>query len=423
MPGALPSGRCLDSLPLRSRSSRFSRRAWSPRSRPRAPAEVDAPLPDPALKPAPRLVPPRARESAAAPSPGNRRRRRRRRPRSRVPRADGAIFLRADRLESTGEQSIEASGKVELRTRRETVLADWLRYDFATDEIWGKGDVLIRYGIDWITGPELKYKRGTETGFFASPRFFVGENGGAWQRVGDPLRGSRPLRGERCALHDVRRAARGLVPQDGRARGRPDAHGRHRPRCHRLFLRGARHLFAVVRVPAVERAQVGLPHADDGHHRHAGLRILAALLPQSRAQLRCDDHAAAHVEARHADRRGGPLPVRERPGRDGRGIPAARPRHRDRPIRAFMAAYAEPRRLAARPHRLLEPQQGVRRHLLLGSVRPRRPHVADHAAARGRLRLHQRAVAGPGARAGLPDAAGPDASRSPSPTTACRRRS
>ena len=110
--------------------------------------------------------------------PTRRRSRRHPGPRQRPRPTTGTIFLRADRIEGTGEKSIEASGKVELRTRRETVLADWLRYDVENDEIWGKGDVLIRYGIDWITGPEVKFKRGTETGFFASPRFFVGENGG-----------------------------------------------------------------------------------------------------------------------------------------------------------------------------------------------------------------------------------------------------
>ncbi len=87
------------------------------------------------------------------------------------------IFLRADRVEGASERYVEASGKVELRTRSETVLADWLRYDFLADEIWGKGDVLIRRGIDWITGPELRFKRDTETGVFSSPRFFIGENG------------------------------------------------------------------------------------------------------------------------------------------------------------------------------------------------------------------------------------------------------
>jgi LPS-assembly protein len=91
--------------------------------------------------------------------------------------AGGAVFLRADRLEGVAERYVEAEGRVELRTRRETVLAQWLRYEFATQEVWGKGDVLLRRGIDWITGPEAKFRRDTETGFFAAPRFFIGENG------------------------------------------------------------------------------------------------------------------------------------------------------------------------------------------------------------------------------------------------------
>ncbi len=126
---------------------------------------AEAATPEPALKPAPQLIPPpvstpRAPGSApvAAPFQG------------------GTIFLRADRVDGVAEKFVEASGKVELRTRSETVLADWLRYDLLTDEVWGKGDVLIRRGIDWITGPELKFKRDTETGFFTSPRFFIGEN-------------------------------------------------------------------------------------------------------------------------------------------------------------------------------------------------------------------------------------------------------
>ena len=128
--------------------------------------EADLALPEPSLKSAPHLVPP-APVNSSKPLSGL----------AAQPADSSAVFLRADRLEGVSEKFVEASGKVELRTRRETVLADWLRYDFATDEIWGKGDVLIRYGIDWITGPEVRFKRDTETGLFASPRFFVGENG------------------------------------------------------------------------------------------------------------------------------------------------------------------------------------------------------------------------------------------------------
>ena len=122
--------------------------------------------PETSLRPAPQLVPP-APVNAPRPTPSAP---------ARPPFESGVIFLRADRVEGTAESFVEASGRVELRTRRETVLADWLRYDFVADEIWGKGDVLIRRGIDWIAGPEVRFQRRTETGVFESPRFYIGEN-------------------------------------------------------------------------------------------------------------------------------------------------------------------------------------------------------------------------------------------------------
>ena len=111
------------------------------------------------LKPSPVLEPP------PRPTPGTR--------------AAGdreAVFLRADRLEGEAEDWIQAEGKVELRSRRQTVLADWLRYDAATDEFWGKGNVTVRRGIDWISGPEVRFKRDEQTGAFNEPEFHVGEN-------------------------------------------------------------------------------------------------------------------------------------------------------------------------------------------------------------------------------------------------------
>jgi len=89
----------------------------------------------------------------------------------------GAIYLRADRLEGTASTRLEAVGNVELRTRRETILADSLSYDVVADEIWGRGEVVLRSGFDWITGPELRFKRDTETGYFSSPRFYAGVTG------------------------------------------------------------------------------------------------------------------------------------------------------------------------------------------------------------------------------------------------------
>lgn len=141
-----------------------------------AAAEDEAPLPPPALKPAPQLTPPPLRpvpgtQPAAPGAP---------QPALRAPFGpdSGVIFFRADNVEGVFNKEVTATGKVELRTRRETVLADWLHYSFPDDEIWAKGDVLLRQGIDWVAGPEVRFKRGSETGFFASPRYYVGENGG-----------------------------------------------------------------------------------------------------------------------------------------------------------------------------------------------------------------------------------------------------
>src|SRR5450631_2650797 len=113
----------------------------------------------PQLKVAPILVPPPPK--ALKPGLGSER---------------DAVYLRADRLEGESEKSIQASGKVELRTRRQTVLADWLHYDLATEEVWAKGNVLMRRGVDSISGPEAKFKRTDQTGFFHQPEFHIGDN-------------------------------------------------------------------------------------------------------------------------------------------------------------------------------------------------------------------------------------------------------
>src|SRR5271167_133444 len=115
----------------------------------------------PALKLSPQLEPPLPKPAAQATA---------------QPTEREAIFLRADLLEGNAQQWIEATGKAEFRSRRNTVLADWLRYDVASDEVWGKGDVTVRRGIDWITGPEVKFNRSTDIGFFTTPEFHVGEN-------------------------------------------------------------------------------------------------------------------------------------------------------------------------------------------------------------------------------------------------------
>jgi LPS-assembly protein len=119
--------------------------------------------PVPRMKPSPFLEPPPPKPSKST-KPGA------------ASEERDVIFLRADRLGGESQQWIEAEGNVEMRARRQTVVADWLRYDIPTDEFWGKGHVIMRSGIDWITGPEAKFKRDDSTGFFTSPEFHFGEN-------------------------------------------------------------------------------------------------------------------------------------------------------------------------------------------------------------------------------------------------------
>ncbi|MEO8848788.1 MAG: LPS assembly protein LptD [Casimicrobiaceae bacterium] len=92
--------------------------------------------------------------------------------------SDGAIFVRADRIETNGRKMVEAFGKVELRAKGQTVLADHLLYDVDQQTVDADGDVTLRKGLDWITGPKLRFKRDTQTGFFVSPRYYFAEVGG-----------------------------------------------------------------------------------------------------------------------------------------------------------------------------------------------------------------------------------------------------
>jgi LPS-assembly protein len=95
-----------------------------------------------------------------------------------LPADNGAIFLRADRIEGTGESIVEAFGRVELRTRAQTVLAEHLLYNFTDNTISANGNVLLRKGNDWISGPSFTLRRNDSTGYFESPKFFIGEVNG-----------------------------------------------------------------------------------------------------------------------------------------------------------------------------------------------------------------------------------------------------
>ncbi len=79
-------------------------------------------------------------------------------------------------LETSGvdNEFFEATGSVDLKSPSRQVLSDWMRYDFSIDTIKARGNVVIRSWQDLIEGPELEYKRDTETGYMKRPAFVLG---------------------------------------------------------------------------------------------------------------------------------------------------------------------------------------------------------------------------------------------------------
>ncbi|HEY0663005.1 MAG TPA: LPS-assembly protein LptD, partial [Thiobacillaceae bacterium] len=82
---------------------------------------------------------------------------------------EGPLFLMADRIESTAPDVVEASGHVEARQAGRNFFADWLRYDFAQNEIEARGQVRLEQPTLQVTGDALKLDLDTYSGEFTRP--------------------------------------------------------------------------------------------------------------------------------------------------------------------------------------------------------------------------------------------------------------
>ena len=89
----------------------------------------------------------------------------------------GTLFLRADRLEGHADARGSQWARRAARSRARPCLPISSRTISSTQEIHGRGNVLLRQGNDFVSGPELTFKRDAETGAFESPRFAIGESG------------------------------------------------------------------------------------------------------------------------------------------------------------------------------------------------------------------------------------------------------
>jgi LPS-assembly protein len=82
--------------------------------------------------------------------------------------------ITAESSQGEAEKFVEATGKVEARSPTRELLSDYVFYDVGLDTFRAKGNVSLRSWQDLVTGPELEFKRDTETGFMKSPKFILG---------------------------------------------------------------------------------------------------------------------------------------------------------------------------------------------------------------------------------------------------------
>ncbi|MEP7083883.1 MAG: LPS-assembly protein LptD, partial [Betaproteobacteria bacterium] len=90
------------------------------------------------------------------------------------PNAQTPLFYRANRIDGISDKVIEAWGAVELRDRTHRFNADWARYDTEKNEIWARGNVVVRKLGDTISGPELRMNRTDSTGFVKDAQYELG---------------------------------------------------------------------------------------------------------------------------------------------------------------------------------------------------------------------------------------------------------
>jgi LPS-assembly protein len=84
-------------------------------------------------------------------------------------------FLIADRVEGTSNETI-AEGNAELRRAGDVIDADWMKYTSDDDTLLAHGRVKVtRENGDEMSGPELKLRLDTHTGYFEKPEYHLGK--------------------------------------------------------------------------------------------------------------------------------------------------------------------------------------------------------------------------------------------------------
>jgi LPS-assembly protein len=84
------------------------------------------------------------------------------------------VFVEADRILTTrGPEEVVAEGAAELRRYGESVTADRLTYWQFDNEVQAEGNVVLRQGIDRISGPKLRLRFDDSVGFMEQPTYAI----------------------------------------------------------------------------------------------------------------------------------------------------------------------------------------------------------------------------------------------------------
>ena len=81
----------------------------------------------------------------------------------------GAMFVTADKIESTEPDVVIATGRVEARQAGQNFFSEWLRYDLTLNEVQARGDVRFEQPTLTVTGDTLRLKMDTYSGELQKP--------------------------------------------------------------------------------------------------------------------------------------------------------------------------------------------------------------------------------------------------------------
>lgn len=109
------------------------------------------------------------------------------------PNAKAPVYITADRLNGTTEQTIVAEGSVELQQRDITLTADKVTYWQLDEEAEAEGNVVLTRPDARITGPKTRMSLEDETGYFEQPVYTIQREASLRQKTSRRASTIRPL--------------------------------------------------------------------------------------------------------------------------------------------------------------------------------------------------------------------------------------